>query len=672
MGDLFLIIGHLFKNKWFTTFWLVSSLQLCYCQNNYCDSSTYNLANNYYNEAIATNYYHKPGAISLLKKAIKTDTAFAKAYFTLGEIYHKKALLSQYDIKNQIHHNYYFRKASDNFLYSIELCEELNNYKAFFYLGEQFYLQKEYSLASHYLDTFIEKNKNTGLNLDKAKLYYNNYLRWKYWQESPYNITYQCASTINTSQNELNPYISANGQIIYFLSQRKQLQSNSIYYEDVSKFTFSKVGGLDSLENWIFTHVEVLPVSPIKDYKLQYISNFNSQIILSNCKKVRTNNMYVNHGNMYVLNCSNNEFSTPQVLKTNMNSPSTYIGQPCISNDGNTIYFTSDHPDGYGGTDIYYMKKDSLGNWCDPINMGDKINTMNNEAEPFIHYDDLTFYFVSDGHFGLGGSDLFISRKKNSAEQWSEPVNLGIPINSPADEKGVSIDARGIKAYTCSNKKIGKGGWDIFSFDLPLEFRPNEMILLGGKIIDQDSIPVIVQDVEIIDLKTNDFYSIEFDKLSGSFSSIIPMQQTNYYIKVKATGYSFGNTIIEGENSAHTYYETITLNILSKGNMFYLKHLHFHENLSFHLQSIQILADFARYLKENTEINVNIIGANTNGNMVKNTPLLTNKAKKTYTYLVSKGIHASRLQFKKDTGLISNIPKTNPTHSEIIIEITEY
>lgn len=662
------------NKSWVLTIFIFSlAISHGYSQALFCDSSKNIKANILLNEAITNNELKKTGTIALLKKAIQLDTAFSLAYFKLGEVYHTKALLSQYDIINQIHSNYYFRKASDNFHYSIELCESLNNYLAYFYLGEQFYLQKEYSLAGHYLKIFIDHNNPEIQTYKKANFYFKNIQQWKNWQKKPYEIMYYEAPEINSRHNELNPLIAANGQLIFYQQKSIKQKPNSIYQEHISELIYSKVIGLDTLENWTFAGKNPLKIQHINENEIQHISStFNNKVLyFSDYKKVKNIDQYINTGRIFYSEIENDAWTQPVLFKCNLNRPNTFVGQPSISNDGNTMFFTSNHPDGYGGMDIYYCVKDKNGQWSDAINMGENINTINNEAAPFIHYDNSTFYFISDGHFGLGGFDLFISRKDEKGE-WSKPKNMGMPINSIADEKGISIDARGIKAYISTNSKIGKGGWDIYSFDLPTELRPKEMILLGGKIIDQDSIIANVQEVEIIDLNTNDFYQIEFDENSGTFSSIIPIKQTNYYIKVKADNYSFGNTLINGNKGLHTYFETIVLNELSIGMKYYLKHVNFNTNMSFELQSILILADFARYLKSNKNVKINLIGADANINMVKNTPKLTEKAQKVYSYLIAKGISSSRLQYKSDTTVLTNLPANNPTSSEIIIEITGY
>jgi Tol biopolymer transport system component len=107
-------------------------------------------------------------------------------------------------------------------------------------------------------------------------------------------------------------------------------------------------------------------------------------------------------------------------LENGINGITTWEGHPSISPDGKTLYFASYRPDGVGGIDIYYSRKDSTGKWSAPINMGEPVNTPLNEKSPFIHPDNQSLYFASDGHAGVGGYDIFLSRKIK--EKWGRTI----------------------------------------------------------------------------------------------------------------------------------------------------------------------------------------------------------------------------------------------------------
>ena len=133
----------------------------------------------------------------------------------------------------------------------------------------------------------------------------------------------------------------------------------------------------------------------------------------------------------------------------------------CFSPDGNTLYFVSDRPGGKGGKDIWMSKKDAKDKFSEARNLGSTINTPYNEETVFIHPDGRTLYFSSKGHNSMGGYDVFVSHL-NEAGIWSEPENLGTPINSPDDDMCFVISASGRFGYLSSARPDGLGGFDIY------------------------------------------------------------------------------------------------------------------------------------------------------------------------------------------------------------------
>lgn len=141
---------------------------------------------------------------------------------------------------------------------------------------------------------------------------------------------------------------------------------------------------------------------------------------------------------------------------------SAWDSQPSLSLDGNELFFASRRN---GNADLYHCFRDENGQWSEPENLGPMINTKGTEMAPFIHPDGKTLYFSSDTHIGMGGYDLFVSRR-NEAGEWSEPVNLGYPINTPGDEINFIVAADGHTALISSIREGGYGGYDIYSFQL--------------------------------------------------------------------------------------------------------------------------------------------------------------------------------------------------------------
>lgn len=156
------------------------------------------------------------------------------------------------------------------------------------------------------------------------------------------------------------------------------------------------------------------------------------------------------------------KWSKPEDFVLNSNKYS--VGHPCLTEDGKTMYFTSDMPGGYGGSDLYVIKRNDKGDWANPKNLGDKINTEGNEMFPFLEENNQILFFASDGHYGLGGLDIFISPLY--ANGFNEVYNAGYPLNTRFDDFAAIINEDMTKGYFSSNRNNLDADIDIFSFDL--------------------------------------------------------------------------------------------------------------------------------------------------------------------------------------------------------------
>lgn len=159
-----------------------------------------------------------------------------------------------------------------------------------------------------------------------------------------------------------------------------------------------------------------------------------------------------------------------KITKLSFNNPTFNYLHPSLSTNEDLMYLASDIPGGYGGMDLYVVKK--LGNeWGQPVNLGPSINTPGNEVFPFIAADG-TLYFSSDGQSGFGGLDIFYANSFQDGEKWSDPVNLGTPFSSPSDDFGFIVDADNRNGYFSSDRKGGFGADDIYNFYIDYNQQP--------------------------------------------------------------------------------------------------------------------------------------------------------------------------------------------------------
>ena len=191
----------------------------------------------------------------------------------------------------------------------------------------------------------------------------------------------------------------------------------------------------------------------------------------------------------------------------------SWESQPCVAADGNSIIFSSNRDGGYGGADLYEIRK--IGNqWSDPVNLGPVINSSGDERSPFLHIDGKTLYFSSNNFPSLGGFDIFFS-KKDSLYNWSAPQNIGFPINSKFDETSLFVTTDGETAYFSSNNLDGVGGWDIYSFKLHDKAKPEKVLFLNGYLIDDESNLIDSIEIEVKNVRTNEIEKISV--LKGSY-----------------------------------------------------------------------------------------------------------------------------------------------------------
>ncbi|WP_430405765.1 OmpA family protein [Fluviicola sp.] len=198
------------------------------------------------------------------------------------------------------------------------------------------------------------------------------------------------------------------------------------------------------------------------------------------------------------------------------NSDEYSCAHPSVSADGTTLYFSSDMPGSYGGMDIYQVSIDSLGNYGKPKNMGPLVNTLMDELFPFYHSKNKLLFFASNGHYGFGGLDVFVSRLNKSGEV-KDLTNAGEPLNSTADDFGFLNDVEQKKGYFSTNREGGTGDDDICAFK---QFKPYGAKTVSGYVIDQlrrDTIPDAVlvlrdenqQPIDTVKADQHGFYSFD-------------------------------------------------------------------------------------------------------------------------------------------------------------------
>lgn len=566
--------------------------------------------------ALAYTLYEK--ALEEFKDAIKIDPAFAAAYQQSADIY---KTLKQYE------------QAKLNYRKVLEIDPEFHSL-TFLGLAESELNTGEYTSALQHFRNYAslpgvsEKNKALAAKYI-ADCEFSIIAMNKPVPFNPVNL----GATINTDKDEYLPVVTADEETLIFT---RMANNNEDFY--TSKKLENKWNRAAFLSRNINT----------EEYNegTQCISPDGMYLFFTGCNRPDGNGRC----DIYVCKREGKDWSKPFNLGAPINT-SGWESQPSISADGRTLYFASTRPGGLGSSDIWKTELRSDGEWSNPVNLGPNINTPYDEISPFIHPDDQTLYFSSNGWPGFGNKDLFVSRK-DETENFQKPVNLGYPINTSAEESGLMVSSNGRTAFFSSSMKGGFGNMDIYSFELPQSVRPNMVTYVKGRVYDAKTKEPLDANIKITRLKTNKtiFEDIS-DFETGEFLATMPAAGKSFGLSVDKKGYLFYSenfSLEKPETVDKPFKLSIPLHKIEVGKMVVLKNIFFETN-KFDLlpESKAELQEMISFLNSNPTVSIEIGGHTDNvGDEKANKTLSENRANTVYKYLIFNKINPSRLTYK--------------------------
>ncbi len=487
------------------------------------------------------------------------------------------------------------------------------NYEASLAAAEKFLTYPDYYGKKDIINK-IKQNAEFGRNAIKTPVPFN-----------PINL----GNMINSPDNEYFPGIPADDQTLIFT--RLINGRNEDFY--ISKKQGDKYSFAANMGFPINTDGNEGTISLSADGQYIFYTACNREGAYGSC-------------DIYLSRLDGNTWAEPINLGPPINTIA-WESQPSLSYDGKTLYFSSNRPGGYGKSDIWYTTYKE-GRWTPPINMGPDVNTSGDEQSPHIAKDDQTLYFNSNGHPGMGGVDLYISRKVSG--RWIKPENLGYPINSMKDETCLVIASNGIDAYIARDGIDSKGGLDIYKFELYEKARPQKTAYVKGIVYDATTRKKITAKIELIDLATGKVVVEAFsNKTSGEFLVCLQANK-NYALNVDQKGYLFysENFEIKTESALKPLQLDVPLQPLTNGAKIVLKNIFFDvDKFELKEESKVELKKLIQFLTINPTVKIEIGGHTDNsGDASKNTTLSTNRAKAVLSYLVTNGIKAERLTSK--------------------------
>ncbi|WP_277482901.1 OmpA family protein [Catalinimonas alkaloidigena] len=588
-----------------------------------------------------------------------------------------------------------------NYMAAKTITETINKGQATPYYLRVYELDPDYRFDLLYS---IGRAYQYGLEFEKAFEFYNHYLA-KLAKDTEYRgedkipqsqvkrRIYECengmefvanarnftitniGSEINSNSLDYAPVINADETIMIFTSRRKEGNLNeNVYddnfgYEDI--FISRKVDG-----KW-------MPAENIGETVNTLY--FESNLSLS----ADGQQLYIyrdeNNGDIYVSDRkSDGNWSQPVPLSDNINS-SYSENSVSISPDGQTIYFSSNRPGGYGGLDLYKCEKDRRGEWGKVTNLGDKINTPFDEDGVFIDYDNTTLYFSSRGRKGMGGYDIFKSERDAEAETetWTEPVNLGHPINTPDDDIFFVSTKDGMRGYYATVRNDGVGYLDIYMVEIPdldadqeklgkqksnqiAENNQNQNNKKLNKVQDNTPGPSL-QAVQLL-LKVEDAATQEAIAASVSIKEmqsgesipgqsvaegiyrfdILSEEDANYVLAVEKGGYVYKSLrvgIPAATQEVQEFRKKVTLDRISSDYKMILNFVYFDFNsASLKEESFDELNRLKQFMMSNAGTSIEIAGhTDAVGPRAYNKDLSQQRAQAIVDFLINEGIEAGRL-----------------------------
>lgn len=559
-------------------------------------------------------------AISLLTQSLAKDKNFVEAYFRRG--------LTYFSIKQ-------YPKAIADYEYGLGLTTDIRRQRDFWYnLGELYLLTGEYEKAMKVLSSYVNSDPQNKPKTERATVLFKsaefalNNKGSKSYEQKP------LSDTVNRFVMQYFPVLTADQRQLIFT---RRVGNGPNDDEDLM------VSRKDDQGRWMIPESISKNINTPLNEGTCTISADGRRLIFTSC----SGRDGIGSCDLYESIKEGDVWTKPRNLGRNVNT-NEWESQPSLSADGRTLYFVSDRRSGLGRRDIWISTLDETGTWTRAINAGDKINSPFDEISPFIHANDKTLYFASNGLPGFGGYDVFYSERDSGG--WELPKNFGGIINDNGDQYSFFVTADGQKGYYSHEETLesGHSRSKIYEIRIPeenqLKFRSN---YVKGIITDKVNKAPLGAKIELINIERNARVSlVESDSVSGEYLMVLT-QGAEYALYVNKPGYlfkSFNFNYSEVKN-----FEPIIINIelekATAGSMVVLNNIFFDvDKFDVKPKSLPELQKVIKFLQENPKIRVEVSGHTDNSGAADyNKQLSQKRALAVHDYLTHMGIEKNRI-----------------------------
>ena len=587
---------------------------------------------------------------------------YAETYFTYARLTMRE---SEMKYKNEISGQKSIELKKTALIYfklTINKCPKYHA-ECYYSIGSSLIDDGDYKNGTTYFKKFIEFNENDFPSIPKdftkKKKEVSDFINRIEFEDKlirePVPFSPMKIQNVSSNLDEYFPMISPDNELLFFTRKVDRTNLGDIEKNIQEEFTISTFNKENNEFNYGTPLNKPFNDGYFKNYGSATLSLDNKEMIICACRNEKVYNKDYLNCDLYSTKYKRSgkggndfQWTALENLGPNINTSDGWEAQPSLSADGKELFFTSARKDSRDN-DIFYSQRQKDGSWSKAIPF-EIINTVGKDKSPFFHQDGKTLYFVSSNsneRKGLGGLDIFYIRKQG--DNWSEPKNIGFPINSENDELGLFISTDGKTAYFSSTNI---GNWDIYGFDLYQEARPQEIILVKGQLLDENGNGIKNASITINYNESGKSNTFQVNGDDGKYTAVIEVsKKEDITISVNKEGFAYNGLVIEKEvleNNSNTILQTenLKMDTLLEGKSYNLSDIFFEsESYELNKKSLAILLGFSNYLLQNTKISIAINGHTDDiGEDDKNLLLSQNRADAVKNYLIDKGINASRLK----------------------------
>lgn len=550
----------------------------------------------------------------------------------------------------------------------IEICPEYHS-EPYYFLGAMCYADHEYDQALIYFEKFLRFPDSDPTKFEKD--YQKKYAEVeeaiptlkKYKEVYGQNIEFNPIKVagVSSKNDDYLPLISPDGEIMFFTRKFEKQAKGDFSVRMVEEFTWSRRADI----NMAFD--EGFPLPPPfnmgENIGGATISVDNKELILAKKNPLPKNpenfDLYSAKYSL-VTNEKTGEleyvWSELERLSDLVNSDG-WDSQPSLSGDGMYLFFAGARSecmkDGSGNysTDIFVSQRQPDGSWGQAKPLPPTINTPGKDKAPYMHSDSRSLYFSSDGHVGAGGLDIFYC-KMNDDGTFTEPKNIGVPINTEKDELGIVVTSDGEIAYFGAKDLNNQRGWDVYQFKMPEPAKPEKVMILKGEVKTEDGNPPQNATVEVKYAQSKTAQKVNVNSDDGRYAAVVKVaKKEDVVVSVQGDNVAFNTRVVmRKEDAAPPVVAKLNMEtqVSLEGKPFVINDIYYSTSKAdIENRSFLILDEFAAYLIEHPTIEIEIRGHTDNvGNDAANMALSTDRAFEVLRYLTNKGVDGKRITYK--------------------------